>query len=86
MAIDRLARRLTDLLLAALRARAPRWALLIALAAGLAGIPNPARAAGAKPLDWDAITREATGFLSKYIQINTTNPPGNELAAAKFLK
>jgi len=25
-------------------------------------------------------------LLSKYIQINTTNPPGNEIAAAKFLK
>jgi acetylornithine deacetylase/succinyl-diaminopimelate desuccinylase-like protein len=52
----------------------------------LAVSPNPAGAANPKPVDWDAITREATVLLSKYIQINTTNPPGNEIAAAKFLK
>jgi acetylornithine deacetylase/succinyl-diaminopimelate desuccinylase-like protein len=39
-----------------------------------------------KPIDWDKITQEATDLLSKYIQINTTNPPGNEIAAARFLK
>ena len=36
--------------------------------------------------DWDALTQEATGLLSAYIQINTSNPPGNELAAARMLK
>ena len=40
----------------------------------------------AKPIDWDKLTQEATDFLSKYIKINTTNPPGNEFEAAKFLK
>jgi acetylornithine deacetylase/succinyl-diaminopimelate desuccinylase-like protein len=39
-----------------------------------------------KPIDWDKITQEATELLSKYIQINTTNPPGNEIFAARFLK
>ncbi len=39
-----------------------------------------------KPIDYDKLKQEATDLLSKYIQINTTNPPGNELAAAKFLK
>jgi acetylornithine deacetylase/succinyl-diaminopimelate desuccinylase-like protein len=39
-----------------------------------------------KPIDWDKVTQEATNFLSKYIQINTSNPPGNELPAAKMLK
>ncbi len=38
-----------------------------------------------KGLDWDALTREATELLSNYIKINTSNPPGNELAAAKML-
>ena len=33
----------------------------------------------------DAITREATAQLQALIRINTTNPPGNELAAAHFL-
>ncbi|HEY6418129.1 MAG TPA: M20/M25/M40 family metallo-hydrolase [Candidatus Binataceae bacterium] len=39
-----------------------------------------------KPIDWDKITQEATALLSKYIQINTSNPPGNEIAAARMLK
>lgn len=44
------------------------------------------RAPQPKAIDYDKLTQEATDLLSKYIQINTTNPPGNELAAAKFLK
>jgi acetylornithine deacetylase/succinyl-diaminopimelate desuccinylase-like protein len=39
-----------------------------------------------KPIDWDKLTQEATDTLVKFIKINTTNPPGNELEAAKFLK
>ena len=35
---------------------------------------------------WDKLTQEATDTLVKYIRINTTNPPGNEMEAAKFLK
>lgn len=33
----------------------------------------------------DSIKSEAVGYLQKLIQINTTNPPGNELEAIKFL-
>jgi acetylornithine deacetylase/succinyl-diaminopimelate desuccinylase-like protein len=36
--------------------------------------------------DWDALATEAQRILADYVRINTTNPPGNELAAAKFLK
>jgi acetylornithine deacetylase/succinyl-diaminopimelate desuccinylase-like protein len=39
-----------------------------------------------KSLDYVKITQEAAALLSKYIQIDTTNPPGNELAAAKLLR
>ncbi|HZE08654.1 MAG TPA: M20/M25/M40 family metallo-hydrolase [Gemmatimonadaceae bacterium] len=39
-----------------------------------------------KPVDWDAIARESQSILEDYLRINTTNPPGNELAAARFLK
>jgi acetylornithine deacetylase/succinyl-diaminopimelate desuccinylase-like protein len=39
-----------------------------------------------KNIDYAKITKEATQLLSQYIQINTTDPPGNELAAAKMLK
>jgi acetylornithine deacetylase/succinyl-diaminopimelate desuccinylase-like protein len=42
--------------------------------------PNP------RDIDYDKLTQEATDFLSKYIRINTSNPPGNELETAKFLK
>jgi len=39
-----------------------------------------------KPVDWDAIAKEAQGILSDYLRINTTNPPGNEILTARFLK
>lgn len=51
----------------------------------IAGVA-PGWAQSGKPVNWDAITTEATALLSKYIQINTTNPPGSELAAARFLR
>ena len=38
------------------------------------------------PIDYDKLTTEATDFLSNEIRINTTNPPGNELALAKMIK
>ncbi len=37
-------------------------------------------------IDWQAVEKEAVELLSRYIQINTINPPGNELAGALFLK
>jgi acetylornithine deacetylase/succinyl-diaminopimelate desuccinylase-like protein len=39
-----------------------------------------------KPVDWDAIAKEAQGILSDYLKINTTNPPGNEILTARYLK
>jgi acetylornithine deacetylase/succinyl-diaminopimelate desuccinylase-like protein len=39
-----------------------------------------------RPVNWDALSTEATNILSEYLRINTTNPPGNELAGARFLK
>ncbi|MGH7490310.1 MAG: M20/M25/M40 family metallo-hydrolase, partial [bacterium] len=39
-----------------------------------------------KPVDWNAIARESQSILADYLRINTTNPPGNELATAKWLK
>ena len=35
--------------------------------------------------DWNQITEEATELLRAYVQIDTSNPPGKELAAARFL-
>lgn len=36
-------------------------------------------------VDWDRVGEEAAALLARYVQIDTTNPPGNELAAAEFL-
>ena len=65
-----------------------------AIAASPAASPSvlPAESMGVtqapppQPINWDRVTQEATDLLSKYIQINTTNPPGNELNAARMLK
>jgi acetylornithine deacetylase/succinyl-diaminopimelate desuccinylase-like protein len=37
-------------------------------------------------IDWQGIKNEATEILRNYIRINTTNPPGNEIEAARYLK
>ena len=39
----------------------------------------------APDIDWDDVTSEATGLLSRYLTIDTTNPPGNEEPAAQYL-
>ena len=36
-------------------------------------------------IDWNGIRDEAIGILQRYLRINTTNPPGNELEAARYL-
>lgn len=36
-------------------------------------------------IDWDDITAEATELLVEYLQIDTSNPPGNEAEAVDFL-
>jgi acetylornithine deacetylase/succinyl-diaminopimelate desuccinylase-like protein len=51
---------------------------IAALACALAAGPR-ARAA-----DWPALEDEAVRLLARYLQIDTTNPPGNERAAADF--
>jgi acetylornithine deacetylase/succinyl-diaminopimelate desuccinylase-like protein len=56
------------------------------MSVGPAPHPVVQKAPPPKPIDWDKVTQEATALLSKYIQINTTNPPGDELPAAKMLK
>jgi acetylornithine deacetylase/succinyl-diaminopimelate desuccinylase-like protein len=39
-----------------------------------------------KPINYDAVTQEATALLQQEIRIDTTNPPGDELPVAKLLK
>jgi len=58
--------------------------LTLALPAALAAqgrAPVPTRT-----IDWPALEREAVTLLRDYLRLNTTNPPGNELEAARFLR
>jgi acetylornithine deacetylase/succinyl-diaminopimelate desuccinylase-like protein len=36
-------------------------------------------------IDWDSVQEEAIDLLSRYIQVDTSNPPGRERAACDFL-
>ena len=38
------------------------------------------------PIDWDKLRDESVQILADYLKINTTNPPGNELQTALYLK
>jgi acetylornithine deacetylase/succinyl-diaminopimelate desuccinylase-like protein len=42
--------------------------------------------ARAQAPDWKSLSDEALHTLADYIKVNTTDPPGNELEAARFLK
>ncbi|MFQ5665793.1 MAG: M20/M25/M40 family metallo-hydrolase [Candidatus Binatia bacterium] len=39
----------------------------------------------AADINWADVEQQATAFLSSYIRLDTTNPPGNETTAARFL-
>ena len=66
--------------------RKPTLSILVALATFAA----PAVAARAQqptgPLDWNKLRDETVQVLADYLRVNTTNPPGNELQTALFLK
>jgi len=55
------------------------------VAQGIPPSPPPAQSASPPSLDTAALSREALVWLAQLIQINTTNPPGNEQAAAKYI-
>lgn len=56
----------------------PAWGIGL----GILLLHLPALAA---EVDWAAVEREATQMLQSYIRIDTSNPPGNEIKAARFL-
>ena len=58
----------------------------LALAALLSLVFASAVRAQQRPVDWNALSTETVNVLSEYIKVNTTDPPGNELQAARFLK
>jgi acetylornithine deacetylase/succinyl-diaminopimelate desuccinylase-like protein len=63
-----------------------RRSLQAMVAVALVLVATGARAENPKAFDWDALTHEATDLLSNYIKVNTSNPPGNEMPAARMLK
>jgi acetylornithine deacetylase/succinyl-diaminopimelate desuccinylase-like protein len=62
--------------------------LILTLPAALALVAGPIGADPhqPRPVDWTALNKEAVQTLSDYLKVNTTNPPGNEIQAARFLK
>jgi acetylornithine deacetylase/succinyl-diaminopimelate desuccinylase-like protein len=48
-------------------------------------LSTPAEAQSSQP-DWAALTAETERVLVDYLRINTSNPPGNEIETARFLK
>ena len=61
------------------------WLSACLLLIFVSGFPAAAFAQKAD-LDWNTLGDEAVTLLSQYVQINTTNPPGDEIKAARFLK
>ena len=49
-------------------------------------VVSPFAANAQQQVDWDAISKQGQTILADYLRINTTNPPGNEILAARFLK
>jgi acetylornithine deacetylase/succinyl-diaminopimelate desuccinylase-like protein len=60
-------------------------AVLPLAAQGIPPNPVPAQPSPSPFADTVALSREALVWLAQLIQINTTNPPGNEAAAAKYV-
>jgi len=59
----------------------------LSLAAGLVACVTPSfSAAQGRAIDWDALAKEGQVILADYLRIDTSNPPGNEIPAARFLK
>ncbi|HEU4748649.1 MAG TPA: M20/M25/M40 family metallo-hydrolase [Gemmatimonadaceae bacterium] len=63
-----------------------RSSIPISLACTLALAAPTASRAQSRSIDWPALARETQQVLADYLRVNTTNPPGNELAGARFLK
>ncbi len=60
--------------------------LILAMAFGPAGLKSQTPAPGGAQADLLQLTAEAQTWLTDLIRINTTNPPGNEMEAAKYIQ
>ncbi|MBI3669182.1 MAG: M20/M25/M40 family metallo-hydrolase [Acidobacteria bacterium] len=63
--------------------RLGRLVLLVALVGAV--VASPVRAQEPPKPELARVQEETVGWLADLLRINTTNPPGNELAAAKYL-
>jgi len=65
----------------------PRRILIVALLAALSSTAGLSQQppAPASSVDFERLAMEATDWLVGLVRINTVNPPGNELAAARYL-
>ena len=61
-------------------------AVLLASAALFTGSSAYAQQSTSPEPDWQALQAEGVRILGDYLRINTTNPPGNEIETARFLK
>ena len=53
----------------------------------VSAVPAHAQVSGSPPaIDWTALQAESVRHLQEYIRVNTSNPPGNEMEGARFLK
>src|ERR1700736_5187013 len=69
-----------------LRAAACLFATILPLAAQVPSFPAPVASTSASPIgDMTVLAGDAKVWLQDLVKINTTNPPGNEQAAAKYV-
>ena len=63
-----------------------RRSLLLSLVVPAALFAQARAPAPTRSIDWPALERESLTLLRDYLRVNTANPPGNELEAARFLR
>ena len=56
------------------------------LCAVLAGVPLAADAQDRYPVDWEAVAEESMEYFLDLLRTDTSNPPGNESEAARYLQ
>ena len=64
--------------------RIPALALLLALSSGASS--SLAAQGAPRPVDWNALRDETVRVLADYLKVDNSNPPGNELAGALYLR
>ena len=56
------------------------------LCAVLSAVPLAGEAQDRYPVDWQAVATESMGYFSALLRTDTSNPPGNETEAARYLQ